>query len=69
MGVFDKLKNGTGEGFRIPKPGKFHLKLTPAPGSYAKNPRWSNPDIDPVPVKRRTWGVWDFFNYCTILLL
>jgi cytosine/uracil/thiamine/allantoin permease len=65
MGVFDKFKNRPGAGFRFPKPEPFSLKLTPQAGSYATNPRWSNKDLDPVPVKYRTWGTLDFFNYCT----
>ena len=68
MGVFDKFKNRPGAGFRFPKPEPFHLKLNPSAGSYATNPRWSNKDLDPVPVIYRTWGTWDFFNYCNILL-
>lgn len=68
MGVFENFKNRPGVGFRFPKPEPFHLKLTPQPGSYAKNPRWSNKDLDPVPVRLRSWGVLDFFNYCSVLL-
>jgi len=66
MGVFEKMKNRPG--FRFPKPEPFHWKLTPQPGSYATNPRWSNRDLDPVPVRMRTWGIWDYFNYCTPIL-
>jgi cytosine/uracil/thiamine/allantoin permease len=66
MGVFEKMKNRPG--FRLPKPDPFHWKLTPSAGSYASNPRWSNKDLDPVPVRLRSWGVWDYFNYCFSLL-
>ena len=63
MGFREKLKNRPG--FRLPKFEPFHLKLSPSAGTYATNPRWSNKDLDPVPVKYRTWGIWDYFNYCT----
>jgi len=62
MGAFENLKNRPGFRWKLPE---FHLKLTPSAGSYATNPRWSNKDLDPVPVIYRTWGIWDFFNYCT----
>jgi cytosine/uracil/thiamine/allantoin permease len=62
MGAFDKFKNRPGFRWKFPE---FHLKLTPSAGSYATSPRWSNKDLDPVPIIYRTWGVWDFFNYCT----
>jgi len=42
---------------------KPHLRLAPQPGSYSTDARWSNSDLDPVPVFRRTWGSLDLINY------
>ncbi|KAM0753513.1 hypothetical protein T439DRAFT_345959 [Meredithblackwellia eburnea MCA 4105] len=45
----------------------FRWKLAPAAGTYATDPRWSNHDIDPVPVAARVWGTGTFgkgpFNF------
>lgn len=43
--------------------GRFSIRLAPAAGSYATDPRWSNRDIDPAPVALRTWGIGSFASY------
>ncbi|KAK5273531.1 hypothetical protein LTR96_000131 [Exophiala xenobiotica] len=32
---------------------------------YSKDPRWSNPDLDPVKPEDRTWGAVDYWAYWT----
>jgi len=46
-----------------PKKPHFSLKLKPSAGTYADDPRWSNEDIDPVPVAARVWGTGSFASY------
>ncbi|KIM73717.1 hypothetical protein PILCRDRAFT_828851 [Piloderma croceum F 1598] len=49
--------------FSAPKKPHFSLKLKPSAGTYANDPRWSNEDIDPVPVAARVWGTGSFASY------
>ncbi|KAK6332782.1 hypothetical protein TWF696_002805 [Orbilia brochopaga] len=42
----------------------LHLQVPTNPGSYG-TPRWSNPDLDPVPPEKRTWGASDYWAYWT----
>jgi len=34
-----------------------------AHGKFGPNPRWSNPDMDPVPPSLRTWTSFDYIAY------
>jgi NCS1 family nucleobase:cation symporter-1 len=34
--------------------------LDPAPSSFAPSNNWSNQDMDPVPVEKRTWTTWNY---------
>jgi hypothetical protein len=34
-------------------------------GQYG-DPRWSNPDLDPIPPEKRTWGGLDYCRYQSI---
>ncbi|KAF3082636.1 hypothetical protein TWF569_006625 [Orbilia oligospora] len=42
----------------------LHREVPKNPGSYG-NERWSNPDLDPVPPEKRTWGAGDYWAYWT----
>ncbi|KAK4096818.1 hypothetical protein N658DRAFT_479998 [Parathielavia hyrcaniae] len=41
----------------------LHLRVPFQAGIYAKFPRWSNKDLDPVPPEKRTWGGGDYWAY------
>jgi len=48
-----------------------HLTLTVPfkAGAYGNSPRWSNKDLDPIPVEQRTWGGIDYWAYwCSDML-
>jgi len=43
---------------------KPHLSWTvPMHAGMYGDPRWSNPDLDPVPLHRQTWGGIDYWAY------
>jgi len=42
----------------------LHLEVPRNPGSYGSQ-RWSNPDLDPVPPEKRTWGAKEYWAYWT----
>ncbi|KAF1987180.1 hypothetical protein K402DRAFT_412188 [Aulographum hederae CBS 113979] len=47
----------------------LHWKVPFEGGVYPDSPRWSNPDLDPVPVEKRTWGALDYWAYwCSDML-
>ncbi|KAI0346056.1 cytosine-purine permease [Trametopsis cervina] len=37
--------------------------LEPTPSTFAPSSRWSNKDMDPVPVKERTWSTYNYVAY------
>ncbi|KAI0926219.1 hypothetical protein AcW1_008440 [Taiwanofungus camphoratus] len=37
--------------------------LEPESSTFAPNSRWSNKDMDPVPVHRRSWTTWNYVAY------
>lgn len=41
----------------------LHLRVPFEAGVYANSPRWSNKDLDPIPVEKRTWGGVDYWAY------
>ena len=43
----------------------LHWRVPFEAGVYANSPRWSNKDLDPVPVNMRTWGGLDYWAYWT----
>merc|ERR1711939_706804 len=43
---------------------QLHWKVPMGKGVY-KDPRWSNPDLDPVKPEDRTWGAVDYWAYWT----
>ena len=48
---------------------QLHLRVPFRTGIYANSPRWSNPDLDPVPPEKRTWGGIDYWAYwCSDML-
>ncbi|CEL52152.1 putative permease C1683,05 OS=Schizosaccharomyces pombe (strain 972 / ATCC 24843) GN=SPBC1683.05 PE=3 SV=1 [Rhizoctonia solani AG-1 IB] len=38
-------------------------ELQPEPSSFAPNNKWSNKDMDPVPIHQRSWTMWDYTSY------
>ncbi|KAF6750808.1 cytosine-purine permease [Ephemerocybe angulata] len=40
-----------------------YLTLQTLGGKFGPNPRWSNPDMDPVPPRLRTWTAWNYVAY------
>ncbi|KAK4939423.1 hypothetical protein LTR10_020320 [Elasticomyces elasticus] len=47
---------------------QMHLQVPMEKGVY-KDPRWSNPDLDPIKPEDRTWGALDYWAYwCSDLL-
>ncbi|KAF3257125.1 hypothetical protein TWF192_001404 [Orbilia oligospora] len=42
---------------------KFSLQLDPLPATYAPSNKWSNKDMDPVPLDMRTWRWWHIVAY------
>ncbi|KAG9103519.1 hypothetical protein FRC06_010201 [Ceratobasidium sp. 370] len=38
-------------------------ELQPEPSTFAPSNKWSNKDMDPVPIHMRTWTVWDYTSY------
>jgi cytosine/uracil/thiamine/allantoin permease len=42
---------------------QLHLRVPFRTGIYSNFPRWSNPDLDPVPPEERTWGGIDYWAY------
>lgn len=42
---------------------QLHLRVPFRTGIYSNFPRWSNPDLDPVPPEQRTWGGIDYWAY------
>jgi NCS1 family nucleobase:cation symporter-1 len=47
----------------------LHLRVPMKKGMYEDNPRWSNPDLDPIPPEKRTWGGRDYWAYwCSDML-
>ncbi|KAG8717858.1 hypothetical protein FRC08_006500 [Ceratobasidium sp. 394] len=38
-------------------------ELQPEPSSFAPSNKWSNKDMDPVPIHLRTWTIWDYTSY------
>ncbi|KDN51568.1 hypothetical protein RSAG8_00113, partial [Rhizoctonia solani AG-8 WAC10335] len=38
-------------------------ELQPEPSSFAPSNKWSNKDMDPVPIHQRSWTVWDYTSY------
>jgi NCS1 family nucleobase:cation symporter-1 len=43
-----------------------HLVLEPEPGSFTsdgESARWSNKDLDPVPLSKRTWEWWQVSGF------
>jgi NCS1 family nucleobase:cation symporter-1 len=49
---------------------QLHLRVPFRTGIYANFPRWSNPDLDPVPPEDRTWGGIDYWAYwCSDMLV
>ncbi|KAF8823918.1 hypothetical protein HHX47_DHR9000069 [Lentinula edodes] len=37
--------------------------LEPEQSTFAPTSRWSNKDMDPVPVHLRTWATWNYVAY------
>ncbi|KAF9446544.1 NCS1 nucleoside transporter family [Macrolepiota fuliginosa MF-IS2] len=37
--------------------------LEPENSQFGPNSRWSNKDMDPVPVQKRTWSTWNYIAY------
>lgn len=47
----------------------LHWRVPQKGGLYEDSPRWSNPDLDPIPPERRTWGGIDYWAYwCSDML-
>lgn len=47
----------------------LHLRVPMKIGAYATEPRWSNPDLDPIAPELRTWGAIDYWAYwCSDML-
>ncbi|KAL8710024.1 MAG: hypothetical protein Q9220_005295 [cf. Caloplaca sp. 1 TL-2023] len=44
---------------------QLHLRVPFIAGAYGNSPKWSNKDLDPVPVNMRTWGGLDYWAYWT----
>ncbi|CAL8583633.1 hypothetical protein XPA_009253 [Xanthoria parietina] len=44
---------------------ELHWRVPFVAGLYGNSPRWSNKDLDPVPVSMRTWGGLDYWAYWT----
>ncbi|KAH7340532.1 cytosine-purine permease [Rhizoctonia solani] len=38
-------------------------EIQPEPSSFAPSNKWSNKDMDPVPMHQRTWTMWDYTSY------
>ncbi|KAH7320408.1 cytosine-purine permease [Rhizoctonia solani] len=38
-------------------------ELQPQPSSFAPSNKWSNKDMDPVPVHQQNWTMWDYTSY------
>ncbi|KAL5635897.1 hypothetical protein ACGC1H_004636 [Rhizoctonia solani] len=38
-------------------------ELQSEPSSFAPSNKWSNKDMDPVPIHQRSWTMWDFASY------
>ncbi|CAE6472017.1 unnamed protein product [Rhizoctonia solani] len=38
-------------------------ELQPEPSSFAPSNKWSNKDMDPVPMHQRSWTMWDYTSY------
>lgn len=48
---------------------QLHLHVPYEAGKYGNSPRWSNKDLDPVPVEKRTWSTLDYWSYwCSDML-
>ncbi|KAH0558403.1 hypothetical protein GP486_004938 [Trichoglossum hirsutum] len=48
---------------------QLHLRVPFKAGIYQNSPRWSNKDLDPVPVELRLWGPLDYWAYwCSDML-
>ncbi len=43
----------------------LHRRVPFEAGIYGNSPRWSNKDLDPVPIAMRTWGGLDYWAYWT----
>ena len=43
----------------------LHWQVPFEAGVYANSPRWSNKDLDPVPIEKRTWTALDYWAYWT----
>lgn len=41
------------------------IRLKPAPGSYSREVKWANKDLDPIEKERRTWTKRDVVSYWT----
>jgi hypothetical protein len=54
MAIFSHLS-------RLARPSEWALE--PEPASFAPNGRWSNKDMDPVPLHLRTWTTWAYVAY------
>ncbi|KAF8253674.1 hypothetical protein K440DRAFT_651967 [Wilcoxina mikolae CBS 423.85] len=47
----------------------LHRKVPFEVGKYGDDPRWSNKDLDPVPIELQTWGGIDYWAYwCSDML-
>ncbi|KAF2453304.1 permease for cytosine/purines, uracil, thiamine, allantoin-domain-containing protein [Lineolata rhizophorae] len=47
----------------------LHWEVPREHGMYKENPRWSNPDLDPLPQEKRTWRGLDYWAYwCSDML-
>ncbi|KAI1628212.1 NCS1 family nucleobase:cation symporter-1 [Exophiala viscosa] len=45
---------------------KERLQVPKDEDSYYTNTTWCNRDLIPMPVDRRTWGIWGYFGYWTV---
>lgn len=45
----------------LAKPSAWALETTPS--SFASSSKWSNKDMDPVPVGKCTWTTWNYIAY------